>query len=116
MSRNNIKLLTDRQRIELKEKYYFEYEDGFVVVKLHDYGRTTKHPDDKPFHINSTIRKIIFSLDAINIWKELYLDEKTRASLIDVQHAVNSLYVMYQPINVASVRKFMKDGIKVKKI
>ena len=116
MSRNNVKLLTDRQRIELKEKYYFEYEEGFVVVKLHDYGRITKHPDNKSFHINSPIRKVVFSLDAIRIWKELYADEKTRASLIDVQHAVNSLYVMYQPINTESVKKFMKDAIKVKKI
>lgn len=116
MPRNNIKLLTDRQRIALKEKYYFEYEDGNVVVKLHGYGRSTKHPDDKPFHINSKIRKLVFSVDGINIWKELYVDERTRVSLIDVQHAVNSLYVMYQPVTVESVKKFMKDCIKVKKI
>lgn len=116
MARNNIKLLTERQRLALKEKYYFEYEPGYVVVKLHDYGRSTKHPDDRPFHINSTIRKLIFSVDAINIWKQLYDDEKTRTSLIDIQHAVNSLSVMYQPVNLDTVKKFMKDSVKIKKI
>lgn len=112
MSRNNIKLLTERQRAEFKEKYYFEYEPGYVVVKLYDYGRITKHPDNKSFHINSTIRKLIFSVDAIDIWKTLYKDPKTRISLIDVQHAVNSLYVMYQPITLKNVTNFLKNLAK----
>lgn len=116
MSRNNVKLLTDQQRIDLKSEYYFEHEDGFILVKLYHYGRVTKHPDDKPFHINSPIRKVCFSMDAIDIWKELYKDEKTRMSLIDVQQAVNSLYVTYQPISLESVKQFLQHSNKVHQI
>lgn len=116
MARNNIKLLTNSQRVALNDKYIFEHKDNMILVKLHDYGRITAHPDDKPFSINSSIRKITFSIDAINIWKELYKDPKTRESLVNVQHAVNELYVTYQPVDISSVKKFMKDSIKVKKI
>ena len=91
--RNNIKLLTDRQLTELNEKYNFSIDGDNVVVDIKNYNRHTKHPITDSFFINSKIRKITLSPEAISIWIELTQD-RLRYTLFDVQNAINKLYLL----------------------
>ena len=109
MSRNNVKLLTATQLDKLNDKYEFFVEDNDIVVKMRHYNRSTKHPLDKSFFINSKIRKISFSLDAINLW--LKLKDETKYTLLDIQQAVNSAYVLYIEINEKNILDLLKKPI-----
>lgn len=116
MARNNVKLLNEKQLDELNSHYYFEPDGDDILVKIYHYGRITRHPMSENFSINAKIRKLVFTTEAMNIWREIYDDEKTRKSLIDIQNAVNSLYVMYQPITKDSVMKVLRDSAKIKRV
>lgn len=110
MARNNIKLLTAEQLAHFNKRYHFSKEGNDIVVRIDDYARETKHPVNAPFAINAKkIRKICFSLEAINIWISL-CDMKCTWTLVDVQNAVNALYIMYQKINVESVKQVLLKG------
>lgn len=108
MTRNNIKLLTPAQLDKLNEKYVFEVDGNDIIVKLRHYNRVTKHPKDKAFHINSKIRKVCFSLDAIELWLSIR-DSHKNYTLFDVQQAVNTAYITYRPINVTNVLSILKN-------
>lgn len=116
MARNNIKLLKPKELELLNEKFIFELEEDAIVVKLRNYGRVTRHPIDKPFHINAKgIRKVCFSMEAINIWKALY--NKGLPTLFSVQQAVNYLTIAFQKVDENAVKKILSgQQIKVKKI
>lgn len=117
MARNNVKLLTDNQLAHFNKRYHFTIDGNDIVVKIDDYERVTRHPIDKAFSINAKkIRKICFSKQAIDLWIELQKMKKTW-TLVDVQQAVNKLYIMYQPINVDSVRDALsKPTQKIRKV
>lgn len=104
MSRNNVKLLTAEQLKALKEKYIFEVDGENVIVSVKDYNRKTRHKMTERFHINSKIRKIIFTPEAIKLWVEIGVE---RYSLLDIQQAVNKLYVVYQPLTIENVKKLL---------
>lgn len=107
--RNNVKLLTGRQLEKFNEKYRFTLdEDDNIVVTLSNYGRVTKHDSKKGFSINSDIRKITFSIDAIELWKEL--KEESECSLIDVQQAYNILTLSYEIPTIDSIKRLIKSG------
>lgn len=108
MTRNNIKLLTPAQLDKLNEKYMFEVDDDNIIVKLRHYNRITKHPRGKPFHINSKIRKVCFSMDAIELWLSIRETHKDY-SLFDVQQAVNSAYITYRPIDTTTILNLLKN-------
>lgn len=108
MTRNNIKLLTPAQLDKLNEKYIFDVDDENIIVRLRNYNRITKHPKNKTFHINSKIRKVCFSLDAINIWLSIRESYKNY-SLFDVQQAVNTAYITYRPIDIQNVLTLLKN-------
>ena len=110
MARNNIKHLSSGMLEKLNEKYYFDVEDDDIIVGLNHYQRITRHPQTKPFHINSTCdikRKICFNLVAINFWLQFH-EDGLPFSLFDVQQAVNVLTITYQDIDRDSVLKFLK--------
>ena len=109
MSRNNIKLLSKEQLKQLNRKYYFEADDENIIVKLYNYNRITFHSKIKPFHINCKIRKVCFSMEAINAWLKLY-DQKEKYSLFDVQQAANILTITYQTVDENSIIKQLKKG------
>lgn len=114
MSKNNIKLLTTAQLQALRDKYSFELEGNEILVRTTAIRRIARHPADQPFHINAKpIRKLSFSIEAIDIWKEL-LDTK-KYNLIDVQHAVNILTVTYQNVTKEAVIQIVDNGLKVLK-
>ncbi len=111
MSKNNIKLLTTTQLDALRDKYSFELVDSEILVRTTTIKRITRHPDNASFHINARpIRKVSFSIEAINIWKELY--DSKHYNLLDVQQAVNVLTVTYQKLTKEAVIQLIETGIK----
>lgn len=116
MRRNNIRLLTDSEYERLTSKFIFGIKDDKISVMTTSNSRVTLHDIGKPFHINAKkIRKICFSLDAIEIWKTLYKDGYPH--LIDVQQAVNKLIITYQEVTEENVKKMLaKKTLKIKNI
>ena len=109
--RNNIKLLTQKELEQLNEKYFFELEGDMILVCLHHYDRVTAHPVNKSFHINcKDVRKVCFSLDAIDVWKQMIKKTK-KYSLFDVQQAVNKLHLMYLDTTYTNVERMLENGI-----
>ena len=111
MARNNIKLLTNSQLVSLCDKYIFRIENDKISVETVNYARKTFHDIDKPFHINSNIRKVSFSVEAIKIWKELY-ERGEKFNLFEVQHVVNKIELMYQKADLNSVYKMLRKGAR----
>ena len=116
MLRNHTKLLTTFQYEDFLKKFRFTIEDNKIVVTTTNRQRKTYHDIDKPFAINAKkIRRLSFTMDAINIWKSMYKDGEP--NLVAVQHAVNKLSVTYQPITEANVCKLIANSdIKIKRI
>ena len=110
MPRNHIKLLTVDQLETLNATYFFELDDDEknIVVKLYSYDRQTLHPLDQGFSINSKIRKISFSTEAIEIWSIMYKENPSMSTtLFDVQQAVNRLSILYQIPEVENVKSMI---------
>ena len=116
MPANNIRLLSKQELIKLKSIYYFEYEhdtDPYVVVRLYKSKRMTKHRIDQSFFINSRVRKMSFTPQAMLIWRDLLLKGRAQ-SLIDVQQAVNYLTLTSQPVSNENVLKTIIYGCEIK--
>jgi len=110
MPKNNIRLLTKDERRYLNQKYSFDVENGNVLVKTINYGKVTKHPLDKPFVINTIVRKLTISVEALAIWsKDVYKKLDNQFTLIDVQNVVNMLTVSYQEITSQAVISVLKE-------
>lgn len=104
MSGNNIKLLTKDEMKRLNEFYEFKIFDDmpqFVFVCVKGTNKRTAHLKSEPFKINNKIRILTFSPETVRIWEELGTN---KYSLIDVQNACNTLYVLYQPITKTNVK------------
>ena len=94
MPKSNIKLLTKDERQYFHDNYTFELQGDFVLVKFTSYGRVVAHSIFEPFSIVSKVRKITISVNAINLWKDKFMNSKH--TLIDVQNAINALTIGYQ--------------------
>lgn len=119
MSKNNIKLLTHEQLRQFNSKYTIWIADNEICVSTINYAKVTKHPIDAPFHINAkNIRKIQFSIEAIDIWKKFCSSYKDNIfTLFDVQQAVNSLIIMYQKPTFENVKTLLeRDTTKIKRV
>lgn len=103
----NIKLLTEKEKDELNNKFVFTCDENFVYVSTVGYSRVTAHDISKSFHINSKIRKINFSVEAISIWRDLYQSKKAY-TLVDIQNSVNTLKLLFQEVNVDTVHELLK--------
>lgn len=114
MKRNNVKLLTQEDFELLNSKFEITIEDNKIVVKNKTMKKNTYHDIDKPFHINAKkIRKICFTMDAINIWKELYKE----FTLFQIQSCVNRLILTYQQVNIKNVKEILtKYNLKIEEI
>ena len=116
MKRNNTKLLTEEQKRFINDKYMFKFEEDKIVVISGIRCRHTYHDSNKPFILNvKGIRVIHFTMDAIQIWKDLYKDYPF--TLIDVQQAANKLILTYQKVTKEAVLKILKgNDVKIKNI
>ena len=109
MPKSNIKLLTKDERKFFKDNYAFTVKDDFVLVKYKDYGRIVAHDINEDFSISSKVRKIKISKEAINLWKDRFINTDT--SLVDVQNAMNALTIAYQATDYTDVKNQL-DAIK----
>lgn len=113
MKRNNVRLMTDNELQLLKHRYSFSFDENYIYVDTTLRSRRTLHPVDSPFAINvKKVRKICFSLDAIQIWKSLY---EEKVNLLDVQQAVNKLVITFQDITLENVKEILNGkSLKIK--
>lgn len=107
MKRNNVRLLTDAEIENVKSRFAFYVNDDKIAVEAFKNNRITYHSINESFSLNiKNLRKITFTLDAINIWLTLLL-QKERPNLLDVQQVVNKLIISYQKINIDNVKKIL---------
>ncbi len=110
MKRNNVKLISTDDLTAMKEKYEFELDSSgkSILVRTNTTSRLTYHNSDEPFRINIVGKRVVvFSVDAINIWKELY--PKYNYSLLEIQNVVNKLYITFQEITTENVLKLLSE-------
>ena len=122
MPDNNRKALDDMTLYKLKAMYTIEYDEpsNSIVVGLTTCKRKTSHPADKQFCINckKLKKKIVFSLLAIEFFKEFSKDKKmNKYTLFDVNNAINKLKIMYQKPDRDNVSNLLRNDFRgIKKL
>ena len=108
MAGNNIKLLTKKELSNLKNLYYFKLDDSKqnIIVGNNYMKRITPHPINKGFGLNSKVRVIKISKEAISIWMEL-----KEYNLFEIQQAINILKMLFQEVDATSVKKLLDKNI-----
>ena len=106
----NVRALTKDELDFLNSKYLFEYVQGYVVTSCAGFGRKVMHDINQGFSLNTPIRKIKITKDAIDFWINEFKDEYT---LLDVQNAISSLIVTYQDISLDDIKTVLqrKDSL-----
>ncbi len=109
MKQNNIKLLTLEQLNKLKDMYYFNLNESGtkVIVGNTHYKRETYHPINENFSLNSKIRIVTITKEAIQIWIKL----KKKYNLFDIQQVVYILSMMSQEVTTTLVKKLLDNNI-----
>lgn len=107
MPKSNIQLLNAEQRRYFNSRYSFEISTDYVLVKTTTLKRITTHKIDEGFALATPVRKVFISTDAINMWKDNFIN--TKYTLIDVQNAVNALIISYQNVDKKSVMQQLKN-------
>lgn len=113
MSKNNVKILTDDELEFLNSRYSFELNGDTILVKIQNYNRVTAHPADVAFSLNTKVRKIDITPDAIKIWNEHFKD---KWSLFQVQNAMNILVATYQVPEIDDIEDQLNRGDALIKI
>lgn len=93
--KGNIKALTNDELKFIMDRYDFQSTEFGVLVVTN--GRRTLHDFDKSFSLLLPLerRRIKITKKAMDLWNEKYLD---KYSLIEVQNAINTLAVTFQPV------------------
>ena len=112
---NNTRALSQAEIEYLNDRYSFELIGDYIITKVKGYDRKVLHDIDKSFVLNTPIRKISISKEAIDLWMNFFrLDGYT---LIDVQNAISSLIVTYQDVTEPDVKSILDRKVKeIKKI
>ena len=113
MNKNNVKILTNDELNFLKGRYAFELNGDTILVKIQNYNRVTAHPANETFALNTKVRKVDITPDAIEIWDKHF---KNKWSLFDVQNAINILIMTYQTPEVEEIEDQLKRGTSKIKI
>lgn len=102
---NNCKALSENELAFMNEKYEIWLEGANVCVKCKNRARVTYHSRHEKFSINvKRIRKITYSVDAIDMFDRFLKDEKAKKfTLTDIQNALNVCRLTYQELNDANV-------------
>lgn len=113
MPKHNIRILTKAERDYFNKKYIFEIIDNKILVKVKDYNRITAHEISKNFSLNTKLRKLTISKEAIKLWSEKFYG---KYSLIDVQNAINQLLITYQLPSEKEIEQQLNknDDLKIK--
>lgn len=112
---NNTRALNSEELEFLNDRYSFELIDEYIVTKVKGYDRKVLHDIDKSFVLNTPIRKITITEEAIKYW--IHHFRKMGRTLLDVQNAINSLIVTYQDVSKNEVENALNNKIdEIKKI
>lgn len=111
----NLKILSDDELKYLTDRYIFgtAIVDNmkYIVVKCKDYNRMVLHEITHKFTINSPIKRLTISKEAIDLW----LNHFNNYSLIEVQNAINSLIVSYQDLTFDDIlSQLARKTLKIK--
>lgn len=105
----NIRILNNEEIDYLKERYIFELvdagEDVYVAVKTSTFHRKVLHDAKASFSINTPIKRITITPEAVNYWKELQ-----QYDLITIQNTINCLSIMYQAVSKEEIVKQIEIG------
>lgn len=106
MSKNprRIKLLTDSELIEIKNKYAINRINGSVVVAVNTRNQTTIHKLGKKFNLRVNDRKFTISERALHYWS----NELDDCNLFDIQHAINKLLIDRKSVTLEGIKKLLK--------
>lgn len=107
MSKNNTKVISYDDMLFLNGKYDFEIDGSSILVKIKDYNRVTAHPVNNTFSLNTKVRKIDITPQAIRLWDSKY---KNKHSLFEVQNAINILISTYQEPSDDDIDDQLKRG------
>ena len=103
MKKCNIKLMTKSELKLLNDIYTFKYIDGGILATTKNYNRKVIHDIDKKFLINSKIRNIYITPQAMKMWVDNF--QNSEYTLLDIQNAINSLIISYQNIDKSELIK-----------
>ena len=107
MNKNNAKILTDEELAFLNNRYAFEVTDDTILVKIQNYNRVTAHPIGVTFALNTKVRKVDITPDAVKIWDAHFKD---KWSLFEVQNAINILIMTYQMPEINDINDQLVRG------
>lgn len=114
MGKNNAKVISESEMTYLNSRYIFTIDGSQILVKIQNYDRVTAHLMSKGFSLNTKVRKIDITPEAIKLWNESFKD---KYSLFEVQNAINTLVSTYQQPSFEEVADQLKRGsAKIKKI
>ena len=107
---NNCKVLSKEELAFMNAKYNFWISGDYICVKCMNRARVTPHKKTEKFSINvKHIRKITYSVTAIQLFEKLQTSDSTRDySLTDIQNAINICRITYQPITDEQILKILK--------
>lgn len=106
-------MLTKKELDFLNDKYSFTISGNDVVVECNNLKRRILHSANESFSLNTQIRRITITKETISLWKNIFKDQY---SLLDVQNAMNSLLVTYQPTSVENIQQVLKnESVEIKK-
>lgn len=89
----NIKILTKDELKTFNDYYKISYQNNMILVEPKDFSRITVHKSNETFYLLRNKRRITITTNAINLWKKEFKDKYT---LIEVQNAMNALFISYQ--------------------
>ena len=110
------KVLSDEELDYLIDRYSFGTavvdQNTYIVVKCKDYNRMVLHDATRKFTINSPIKRLTISKEAISLWLNNYKD---KYSLIEVQNALSTLIITYQDLTLDDISKQLeRKTVKIK--
>lgn len=101
----NLRSLTLDELRYFNDRYTFSYVENYVLVHCTVLNKRTFHDINKSFSLKSPVRKLTISKEAIEIWKDNYINEY---SLIEVQNAISNLLITYQDVNKNQLDRELK--------
>ena len=107
MGKNNIKVISSSEMEYLNSRYSFSIEGNQILVKIKNYNRVTAHPANASFSLNTKVRKLDITPEAVKLWNDSFKDKH---SLFEVQNAINILISTYQTPSFEEVAEQLKRG------
>lgn len=108
MAKNNIRLLSKDELNEFINRYSFEITEKYIIVKVNGFNRPTLQHKNEMFSISCKGRYLNITPESIKLWENNFKEY----SLIEVQQAINKLYLMYQEtVNVKDIKKILNNEV-----